>query len=302
MNRDEELQLVEQYYHQAIAGTTTDEEELQVALDLLEKAQRGGVVTDDGSALMYVDQPEIPVDAEYLVEREADSIQQRLRHALPAIGLVVVALVVSLLLYGNWGEKEPAPTPTTVATAVAIHIPTQTLTPTPTLMPGPTDTATPTPTPTATPTLAPPKEVELKPEPVELEAGAVIPVSLEVAGHYLPIVPTTLRDDTWAYVPDPGRASWLAGSTVNVILGLPYTAENLDLLAVTLALSDTLTLRTNVAGTNRYRVVDRRQVGVYEIEVLGQHRAGLTLVLLGGNEESTDRRIVVWAIPTESKE
>ena len=47
-------------------------------------------------------------------------------------------------------------------------------------------------------------------------------------------------------------------------------------------------------------VGDTRFSGVDDaIEALGQRRAGLTLVLLGGNEESPDRRLVIWAVPTE---
>ena len=81
-----------------------------------------------------------------------------------------------------------------------------------------------------------------------------------MAGQYFPIVPTTLRDDAWAYVTDPGQISWLAGSYVNVVLGLPYSEANLDLLATTVGISDTLTLRNNVAGVNTYRVVEREHV------------------------------------------
>ena len=73
--------------------------------------------------------------------------------------------------------------------------------------------------------------------------------------------------------------------------------QNLDLLASSLAISDTLVLRNSVGGLNRYRVVDRRLADVYAIEALGQRRAGLTLVLLGGNDENPDRRLVVWAVP-----
>ena len=39
MSNDEERQLCEQYYSRAIAGTATDEEELAIALDLLERAK-----------------------------------------------------------------------------------------------------------------------------------------------------------------------------------------------------------------------------------------------------------------------
>jgi len=136
----------------------------------------------------------------------------------------------------------------------------------------------------------------------------VVPVSLEIAGRYFPVVPTGLRDDHWAYMTEPDQVSWLAGSYVNILLGLPYTQQNLDLLPSTLAVSETLTisntlvLRNSVGGVNRYRVVDRHLVDVYAIEVLGQRRAGLTLVLLRGNEESHDRRLVVWAEPARVEE
>ena len=70
----------------------------------------------------------------------------------------------------------------------------------------------------------------------------------------------------------------------------------------TLTTSSTLVLRNSVGGINQYVVVDRHLVDVYAIEVLGQRRAGLTLVLLGGNEESPDRRLVVWAVPLGPEE
>lgn len=313
MSNDEERQLSEQYYSRAIAGTATDEEELAIALDLLERAEKGFVVNDAGTGLIYISEPDLPVDAECLLEE--DSPRQRLRQALPGLAVLIIGAILVLLLSGDGGGGDgTTPTPTLTLTTAAIHLPTMTLTPTPTTevtetptkTPSPTPTNTPTALPTDTPTPATPKEVEVKPEPVKLEPGAVIPVSLELAGRYFAVVPTTLRDDAWAYLPEPGRISWLAGSYVNVVLGLPYTADNLNLVTSTLALSDTLTLRTSVGGTNAYRVLERKAVGVYEIEALSQRRAGLTLVLLGGNEEApdggADKRIIVWAMPIENKE
>ena len=300
MKPEEERELIEQYYHQEIAGTRSDEEELAVARDLLEKAQRGFVVDDHGERLIYASDPELPVDADFLID-EGALRKQRLRRAAPLAGAFLVAILVAILVYGGGSGSTPTPTPTATIRALAV-IPTQTLTPTATATPTSTHTPTPTPAPTQTPTPLPPEEIKVKPEPVKLEEGAVVPVSLEIAGRYFPAVPTGLRDGSWAYVTDPGQVSWLAGSSVNVVLGLPYTADNLDLLSTTLALSDTITLRNNVAGTNRYVVVDRRQVDVYAIEVLRQRRAGLTLVLLGGSDESPDRRLVIWAVPVEAGE
>jgi hypothetical protein len=303
VSNDEERQLCESYYSRAIAGAASDEEELAIALALLEGAERGGVVNDAGTGLIYISEPEIAVDADYLLDEETP--RQRLRRIWPIVGAMAAVMLILLVRYGNWGgEVEPVPTVT--ATTVAVYLPTMTLTPIPTTpvtaTPPHTPTSTLTPLPTETPTPAPPKEVEVKPEPVKLEPGAVIPVSLEVAGRYFPVVPTTLRDEAWAYLPDPGQASWLAGSYVNVVLGLPYSGENLDLVASTLAISDTLTLRSSVAGTNHYQLVERRSVGVYEIEALNQRRAGLTLVLLGGNEENPNSRLILWAVPAENKE
>ena len=315
MDQTEELELIEQYYRHTVAWAPSDEEALALAQDLLEKAQRGFVVDDTGDRLIYASDPELPVDAEFLVD-EGALRQQRLRRGLAIVGALLVALLALLLIYG--GDSGSTPTPTPVATTtVPIFLATQTLTPTPTGSPTPTATSfptytpTPTPTPTQTPTPLPPEEVEVKPQPVKLEEGAVVPVSLEIAGRYFPVVPTGLRDDHWAYMTEPDQVSWLAGSYVNILLGLPYTQQNLDLLPSTLAVSETLTisntlmanstlaLRNSVGGINHYRVVDRHLVDVYAIEALGQRRAGLTLVLLGGNEESPDRRLVIWAVPAE---
>jgi hypothetical protein len=312
MDQTEELELIEQYYRHTVAWAPSDEEALAIAEDLLEKAQRGFVVDDTGDRLIYASDPELPVDAEFLVD-EGALRQQRLRRGLAIVGAFLVALLALLLIYGGDSGSTPAATPV-ATTRVPIFLATQTLTPTPTgsptptATPFPTYTPTPTPTPTQTPTPLPPEEVEVKPQPVKLEEGAVVPVSLEISARYFPVVPTGLRDDHWAYLTEPDQVSWLAGSYVNVLLGLPYTPQNLDLLATSLTVSDTLTisstlvLRNSVGGVNWYRVVERQLADVYAIEVLGQRRAGLTLVLLGGNDESPDRRLVVWAVPLGPEE
>jgi hypothetical protein len=297
MKPEEEQELIAQYYRQAVAAAPSDEEELAIAQELLEKARRGFVVDDTGEDLIYASDPDLPVDAEFLVD-EGVLRQERLRKALPMVGAFLFALLALLLVYGGGAPSEATPTPT-ATTSAWMSLPTQTKTATPTSTTTPTPTPTPTATATATPTPLPPEEVTVKPEPVKLEEGAVVPVSLEIAGRYYPIVPTGLRHGNWAYLTEADQASWLAGSAVNVILGLPFTDDNSDLLASTLNISDTLTLRNNVAGVNRYRVMERRHVDVYANEVFRQRRAGLTLVLLGGHEENPDRRLVVWAVPME---
>ena len=294
MKAEEERELIEQYYRQTVAWAPSDEEALALAQELLEKARRGFVVDDSGEDLIYASDPHLPVDAEFLVD-EGELRQQRLLKAAPLVGAFLLAVLILYLVYGGSTPTTPLPTPTATVRLWS-SIPTQTLTATATSTPTPTPTATATPAPTQTPTPLPPEEVPVKDQPVQLEEGAVVPVSLEIAGRYFPVVPTGLRDGHWAYVTEPDQVSWLAGSVVNILLGLPYTEENEILLASTLALSDTLILRNSVAGVNQYRVVERRYVDVYANEVFSQRWAGLTLVLVGGHEEAPDRRLVLWAV------
>jgi hypothetical protein len=301
MKVDEERELLEQYYRKAIAAVASDEEELAIAQDLLEKAQRGFVVDDDGEKLVYASPPDLPVDADFLVD-QANLRRERLRKAAPWAGAFAVALIIILVVYGG-GSGAPARSTPLPTMTVRVAIPTQTLTPSPTATSTATPTSTPTqtPTPMNTPTAVPPEEIPVKPVQVTLEPESLIPVSLEAAGRYFPVVPTGQRDGYWAFVPDPEQASWLAGTYVNVVLGLPYTSDN-GKLAASLSVSDTLTLRDNVAGTHAYCVAEKGTVGAYEIEALAQRRTGLTLVLLGGNDDGTDRRLVIWAAPVDTRE
>ncbi len=293
LTREEQLDAIERYYRSQVASAPSDEEELAIAEALLEAAERGHVVNDAGTGTLIVRSPELPVDADFLLD-EGALRRQQLRRALPMTGLLLVAAVALVLLYGG-----ASATPEEVAISTSATVPatlsTVTLTPTVTHTPSPTATAMPTPT--STPTPLAPEEVEVEVAPVKLDPDAILPVSLEVAGHYFAVVPTGLRDDAWAYAPEPDRVSWLAGSYVNVILGLPYTTANAHLLTAGLALSDTVALRTSVGAVNHYTVEARRSVGMYEIEAFRQHRAGLTLVLLGGQGESPGTRLIVHAVP-----
>ena len=151
MDQTEELELIEQYYRQTAAWAPSDEEALSIAQDLLEKAQRGFVVDDTGERLIYASDPELPVDAEFLVDEGALN-QQRLRRGLAIVGAVVVALLALLLVYGGDSPSDPTPTPATT-TQVPLLLATQTVTPAPTT--SPTATPTHTPSPTATPTQTP---------------------------------------------------------------------------------------------------------------------------------------------------
>ena len=140
MDQTEELELIEQYYRHTVAWAPSDEEALAIAQDLLEKAERGFVVDDTGDRLIYASDPELPVDAEFLVD-EGALRQQRLRRGLAIVGAFLVALLALLLIYGEDSGSTPTPTPM-ATTRVPIFLATQTLTPTPTGSPTPTATPT----------------------------------------------------------------------------------------------------------------------------------------------------------------
>lgn len=304
MKEEEERRACELFYASAVANATSDEEELAIALQLLEAAQRGQVPNDTGTGLIYAQAGDLPVDADWMVDgQEARQKKQRLRQIALVAGGLLVAILFIIITGSGGGKGRATPTPAITGQSQLrqVLIATLTLTPAPAT---PTSTGTPTPIPSLTPTSSPvpAREVEVRAPVPTLEPGAVVPVSLEIADRYYPIVPTTLRDDDWAYVTDPTRISWLTGSYVNLILGLPYSTANLDLMATTLHISDTLTLRNNVAGVNHYQIAGRQSVSIYEIEALAQRRAGLTLVLVGGNDENADSRLVIWAIPQTGKE
>ena len=77
LDQTEELELIEHYYRQTVAWAPSDEEALAIAQDLLEKAQRGFVVDDTGDRLIYASDPELPVDAEFLVDELIDPAGQQ---------------------------------------------------------------------------------------------------------------------------------------------------------------------------------------------------------------------------------
>src|SRR5512136_3404804 len=110
MKPEEERELLEQYYRTAISGTASDEEELAIAQDLLEKAQRGFVVDDDGEKIVYASPPDLPVDADFLVD-DADLRRELLRKAAPWAGAFAVALIVILVMYGGKSGAPSRATP-----------------------------------------------------------------------------------------------------------------------------------------------------------------------------------------------
>jgi len=316
--------ILDKYYSHAIERVTSDEDELLIAEDMLRRARSGAVPDETGTKTMVIDpRRKVPLDNPLLVRSAANALrQENLKRVLPIAGLVAALVMVVFLMDRGGGEEEAVaavasgtPAGTGVITGTVTLTTTPTLCPelaegptaTPTLAPTATFAPTPTTLPTATPTAPPPGEptpevVQRKRTPVSVKpSGMTIwPVSVEIKERIFPVAITGLSekdDHLWGYAPEDNRVSWLAGSWVNVVLGLPFSFGNLDLLE-SLEINDPLIIRDNHAVIHRFKVADVRVVKQHQIETLRQKEAGLTLVLL--NKDVGERegdRLVAKARP-----
>jgi len=306
--------LLDKYYGYAIEGATSDEEELLIAEDLLRRARSGAVPDATGSKTVVIDpRRKVPLDNPLLVKSAASALrQENLKKILPIAGIMIVAiLVVSTMGKGDKEGTAIAPgtfVATGVITGTVTSTATLTLTATPTSAPTATFAPTPTALPTATPTEAPsptaptPDVVKVKRTPVSVEpSGLTIwPVSVEIKEQVFPVAITGLAEKNgylWGYAAEDNRISWLAGSWVNVVLGLPFSFGNLELLE-SLQVNDPLIIRDNHAVIHRFRVAGVRVVQQHQIETLRQKEAGLTLVLLNRSVgEQAGDRLIAKAVP-----
>ncbi|MDP9434478.1 MAG: hypothetical protein M3P93_04490, partial [Actinomycetota bacterium] len=121
------------------------------------------------------------------------------------------------------------------------------------------------------------------------------PTSLELVRDttfVLPIdaVPGTLGA-AWVPPLTPGRAAWLDGSRVNLVLCLAPADHGLITAATA---GDHLTLRVANGETRVYVAAAPRVVGRQQREVLDQRHTGLTLVACGA--DGNDRQVLVAAL------
>ena len=118
-----------------------------------------------------------------------------------------------------------------------------------------------------------------------------LPQRLELPGASYPIIATPLEGKRWPVAAQPDLAVWVYGTVVNYVVGLPYTTTTSSLLAG-LTATDQLTLTLNNGRTLVFGSPQARRYPLEDTTALSQRRPGLTLVLLGGEE---DDRLVVQA-------
>ena len=175
---------------------------------------------------------------------------------------------------GGFGEGTVIPQPTNALTAL------------PTNVKGPLTTpnaapATATVPPTAAPTQA---AVPVVPDPQQAMLQSVA-----IAGQVYRVEPTEIVAD-WKFSDQPGVASWISGTVINYIVGLPYSAANADLFQKTKQ-ADSIRLTVANGQVLTFRVATVQRVATTDTQVLAQDHPGVTLLLLG--EPAPDRLTIL---------
>jgi hypothetical protein len=221
--------------------------------------------------------------------------------AWPVAILVIVALLVAPAAanaFARYGRAPNAETelstgleqpPVGATTPVVVSTPAATLPAPTTQTTGGVSEGTVIPQPLTTPTVAPASPTPGASAPVmgDLREGALRTV--DFAGQTYRVEPTEIVAD-WKFSTQPGVASWITGTVVNYIIGLPYNAANAtlfqrarqaDVIRLTVANGEVLTFQ--VSAIQRVATTDTR--------VLAQDHPGVTLLLLG--EPANDRMAIV---------
>lgn len=108
------------------------------------------------------------------------------------------------------------------------------------------------------------------------------PTSVEVGGRTLS-VQTATPDETgaWEPVSDPDTATWVYGSVINYLLGLPSLSENEEMLQG-LQSGDPIIVRLSNGTRLTFRVAEHRNLTADQLTPFSQASPGLTLILRAG--------------------
>jgi hypothetical protein len=119
-----------------------------------------------------------------------------------------------------------------------------------------------------------------------------LPDLLMVGGVGYDVIPVPLESGRWPVPVDSGDvATWVYGTVVNYVIGLPYTTTTESRLA-SLDPSARITLTLNTGTSLVFGAPQARRYAADNVEPLSQSQPGLTLVLLGSQEKAADRLVV----------
>lgn len=116
------------------------------------------------------------------------------------------------------------------------------------------------------------------------------PATLDVLGTQWAVAPQNIGvDGLWNPEIDESSAAWVNGTIVNYVFGLDDAEANRSLLE-SLAAGNQMSVTTRQGVTHTFSFDSRTQVPSSDRNIYNQQTPGITLVLLGGDEEN---RLVV---------
>lgn len=117
------------------------------------------------------------------------------------------------------------------------------------------------------------------------------PKTLRLRSRSKSIVPVNVEKGNWIPTAEIERAEWVYGTLVNYVIGLPASQENSDMLQA-MSEADEIVIDLSNGQTLTFRYTGRQFVSAGSTDIFAQSRPGLTLVLLGDNN---NQRVVVNA-------
>jgi hypothetical protein len=121
------------------------------------------------------------------------------------------------------------------------------------------------------------------------QSSPLVPKKLYVRDRTYEITPVAVQKGKWPTGNGDSNASWVFGSLVNYLIGLPNTTENKDLMQA-LSAADKITLELSDGQTVDFKFDAQQLISPDNHEIFSQQHPGLTLFLLG--DDSAQRLVV----------
>lgn len=281
-------------------GIHTDPEELAFIAALMQQAEAGSFPLQGQEAHFTPLAAVAPTSAAAIRSRVgagggADknaAKKNALRTGLIAVAAIVILLVLNAVLSNRGNKPNPNGTLPPGASVVVAGSPVTgvVLPPLVTMLPGtplpPGVSGVPTPLPPATP-----PNVESIFDGQKVKVGIFYPQTLDMGGQVYFLVPTSVLPATgWPIPQTEGAASWLNGSSVNYVVGLPYSAHNVEVMG-RLQVDDPLVIHMSTGQVLQFRVREIKRVPIQQVEIFRQKRPGITVALTG--DPAADRLVVI---------
>jgi hypothetical protein len=123
-----------------------------------------------------------------------------------------------------------------------------------------------------------------------VQTSPLVPRKLYVRDRSFAITPVAVQQGKWPVsAGDDATATWVFGSLVNYLIGLPNSSENKDLLQA-ISEADAITLELSDGQTIEFKFDAQQLVSPNDEQIFSQQHPGITLLLLGDDGE---QRLVV---------